>query len=81
MPRTQLSSHVPVTAADIVGFARLGAAGVGEEEVRQEDVIVHNLEINYGMGDKNPIDYCHFFKDWRSFEKFHIPAEKVRQSD
>eukprot|EP00300_Choanocystis_sp_HF-7_P006992 c15025_g1_i2.p1 GENE.c15025_g1_i2~~c15025_g1_i2.p1 ORF type:complete len:219 (+),score=45.03 c15025_g1_i2:272-928(+) len=80
VPRENISTHTTVTAQDIVDHIRStdrNGMSYGSLNLRVEDIIVHNLEINYGMRDKNPIDFCHFFKDWRSRDKFPIPKEKV----
>ena len=51
-------------------------------KLSEKDEIVHNMEINYGLKDRqgvaiNPVDSCYFFEDWISNEKFHIDKEEV----
>lgn len=42
-----------------------------------DDIIVHNLKIDFAMKDKNPVDHVSFFSEFNSTESFKIPKEKV----
>ncbi len=60
-----------VTAADIAAQAS------AEAKLTADDLIVHNLKINYAMRDKNPVDNVSFFQDWNDTESRKIPRNKV----
>ena len=42
-----------------------------------DDIVVHNLKIDFAMKEKNPVDHVSFFSDFKSAESFKIPKEKV----
>nr|WCZ58536.1 dNTP triphosphohydrolase SAMHD1 [Andalucia godoyi] len=43
-----------------------------------EDLIVHNLKIDYAMKDRNPVDSIHFFSDpFENRKSISIPKHKV----
>ena len=62
-----------VTPADVVSCQD----AKGGVQLRPEDVIVHNLKIDWTSKNKNPVDSINFFQDYDSMEKFAIPREKV----
>lgn len=45
--------------------------------LKPDDVLVHNLKIDWAMKSKNPVDMISFYHNYDSCEKFHIPKEKV----
>eukprot|EP01103_Thecamoeba_quadrilineata_P014178 TRINITY_DN4153_c0_g1_i1.p1 TRINITY_DN4153_c0_g1~~TRINITY_DN4153_c0_g1_i1.p1 ORF type:complete len:473 (+),score=37.58 TRINITY_DN4153_c0_g1_i1:83-1501(+) len=45
--------------------------------LREADIILHKLQLNYAMENKNPVDNVHFFSKWDGTESFSIPREKV----
>jgi hypothetical protein len=77
VPSDRLREHTKVTEADILRL------NVGHPvKLNEKDVIIHNMEINYGLKDRqnvaiNPVDSCYFFEDWTSEEKFHIDKEEA----
>eukprot|EP01027_Heterolobosea_sp_BB2_P018252 GEZU01025740.1.p1 GENE.GEZU01025740.1~~GEZU01025740.1.p1 ORF type:complete len:454 (+),score=124.60 GEZU01025740.1:114-1475(+) len=42
-----------------------------------DDLIIHDLRINYALKDKNPVDHVHFFKNWDDTASFSIKKEQV----
>ena len=38
---------------------------------------MQNVKIDYAMKDKNPLDLCHFYEDFRDEKSFKISIEKV----
>ncbi|KAJ3288166.1 SAM domain and HD [Borealophlyctis nickersoniae] len=45
--------------------------------LRESDVIVEWLRLNYAMGPRNPVDSISFFSKWESSKKFHIKRENI----
>eukprot|EP00299_Pterocystis_sp_00344_P007860 c273_g1_i1.p1 GENE.c273_g1_i1~~c273_g1_i1.p1 ORF type:complete len:535 (+),score=98.86 c273_g1_i1:30-1607(+) len=75
VPSNQLKMRRIITPDDIMQYHR-------GSHLKLEDVIVHNMEINYGLKDDygnaiNPLDKCNFFRDWHSTQEFPIRKEKV----
>lgn len=70
-----LCSHVQmpkVRAAEIATHNR-----DANLRLTKDDIIVHDLKLNYGMGDANPVDSCLFYRDASAPDSFHIPRDKV----
>ncbi len=63
-----------VKPEDVVNFQDKAKTGV---ELRPDDIVIHNMKIDWSMKDKNPVDSVFFFQDARSTEKFHIDSEQV----
>lgn len=76
VPSARLPAWRDVTPEDIVACQDAGNSSV-PWGLRPEDVIVHNLKIDWAMKNKNPVDQIHFYHDYSSLEKFSIPKEKV----
>ena len=75
IPKDMLRNYRKVTAADVAGCQEVGKAnGV---QLRPEDLIVHNMKIDFCMKEKNPVDKVFFFQGLESTEKFTIQKEKV----
>ena len=45
--------------------------------LKPEDIIVHNLKIDYSMKNKNPVDSVNFFQEYHDTNSFHIDKTKV----
>jgi len=74
VPVGRLQGWKDVTPADVTGCQDGSLAG----GLRPEDVIVHNLKVDYAMSrGRNPVDCVHFYQDYGSSDKFPIPKEKV----
>jgi len=77
VPSERLREHSRVTVDEIL------ARNAGQPvKLREDDIIVHNMEINYGLKDRhgnsiNPVDSCDFFEDWSSNDKFRIDKDEV----
>jgi hypothetical protein len=77
VPSTRLQDKwKDVTPEDIVACQDAGNSAV-PHGLRPEDVIVHNLKIDWAMKSKNPVDSINFYQDFESTQKFQIPKAKV----
>ena len=78
VPTERLRNWRKVEAEDIVSCQLKNKAnGV---ELRPDDIVIHNMKIDWAMKDKNPVDSVYFFQNYRDSavgDKFHIPKEKV----
>ena len=63
-----------VRAADIVCC---GSSNYGE--LREDDIIVQNLRMNYAMGDRNPVDRVQFYNSSDFGSSFSIPPQEVSE--
>lgn len=73
VPGERLANWKAVTPADVVSCQD----AQGGVQLRPEDVIVHNLKIDWTSKNENPVNSIKFFRDYDSTEKFAIPKEKV----
>ena len=73
VPSERLDRWVDVKPQDIVSCQD----AKGGRKLVAEDIIVHNLKIDWAMKNKNPVDSVHFYQDYSSDTKFTIPKEKV----
>jgi HD superfamily phosphohydrolase len=76
VPSERLSRWKDVRPEEIVACQDAGNSAV-PGGLRPEDIIVHNLKIDWAMKAKNPVDSVHFYQDYGSDTKFSIPKEKV----
>jgi HD superfamily phosphohydrolase len=73
VPGERLAHWKAVTPADVVSCQD----PQGGVQLRPEDVIVHNLKIDWTSKNENPVNSIKFFRDYDSTDKFAIPKEKV----
>ncbi|KAJ3035053.1 SAM domain and HD [Rhizophlyctis rosea] len=69
-PSRKIKEEV-ITPRAIVGWQKDG------EGIREEDVIVEWLTLNYAMGPSNPVDSVNFFKKWDLKQKFPVKQWEV----
>ena len=76
VPPERMKQWKDVTPTDIVSCQDAGNSAV-PGGLRAEDIIVHNLKIDWAMKAKNPVDSVHFYQDYASDAKFTIAKDKV----
>lgn len=64
VPSSRLARWTDVTPADIVACQGASGAGWVAGGLRPEDVVVHNLKIDWAKGAKNPVDHVSFYDDY-----------------
>ncbi|CAI9752652.1 unnamed protein product [Fraxinus pennsylvanica] len=72
VPKEKLENFKNVTAQDIICSQKSGGV-----TLREEDVVVSNVRIDFTRGRNNPLESIKFFKDYESEEKFSIPDSGV----
>jgi len=60
-----------MTPKDVVACAGPGMT------LHENDIIIDQLQLNYAMKDKNPVDNVHFFTKWGSSDAFTLRKEEV----
>ncbi|XP_020523118.1 deoxynucleoside triphosphate triphosphohydrolase SAMHD1 homolog isoform X2 [Amborella trichopoda] len=72
VPKDQVEHFKDITPQDIVCSQKsVGAI------LREEDVAVSNVKIDFTRGNQNPLASIHFFTDYESEEKLTIPNERI----
>lgn len=64
-------SHMKVTEETI-----LDHQDSNFKNLTKEDIIVHDLKINYAMKDRNPVDYCKFYRSGTE-KSFYLQKDPV----
>ena len=73
-PGGDIPNFKPVTEADITSCQGDNAVPGG---LKPEDIVVHNMKIDYSMKNKNPVDSVNFFQEYPDKHCFHIDKSKV----
>uniref|UniRef100_A0A7N0ZW44 HD domain-containing protein n=1 Tax=Kalanchoe fedtschenkoi TaxID=63787 RepID=A0A7N0ZW44_KALFE len=71
VPVEQLENFKDVTAQDIVCSQKGGVA------IKEDDIAVSNIKIDFTRGKHNPLESIKFFKDFESDDKFPIPKDRI----
>jgi len=74
VPEEDIPNFKPVTEADITSCQGDNAVPGG---LKPEDIVVHNMKIDYSMKNKNPVDSVNFFQEYPDKHCFHIDKSKV----
>lgn len=75
VPEPELQCWPAVKPAEIVAYQDAGRMGV---DLREDDVIVQNMKVDFGSKNKNPVDKVHFYSDFHDEpHKFQIEREQV----
>lgn len=64
---------IDVTSRDLVECLPEG----GAVKVDEKDIIVQNLKIDFGRGNKNPVDSVHFYEGRAAGRKFPVKSDKI----
>mmetsp|Transcript_31417 Transcript_31417/g.52770 ORF Transcript_31417/g.52770 Transcript_31417/m.52770 type:complete len:522 (-) Transcript_31417:111-1676(-) len=75
VPKDKLENYKNVTPEDILACQNPDGAISGG--LKPDDIIVHNLKIDYCKGGRNPLDLTRFFRNYSDTASHHYPAEKV----
>jgi len=71
IPAELAKNFKPITEMDIISLQK------ATYNLKPEDIIIHNLNLDYAMKDKNPVDNVHFFSNWNDTDYFSIPKQNV----
>ena len=74
VPEEDIPAFKPVTELDITSCQGDNNVPGG---LKPEDIIIHNLKIDYSMKNKNPVDSVNFFQEYHDTRSFHIDKNKV----
>jgi len=74
VPEHDIPNFTPVCETDITTCQGDNNVPGG---LRPEDIVVHNMKIDYAMKNKNPVDSVFFFQDYGDKNCFHIDKSKV----
>uniref|UniRef100_A0A2P2IPZ0 Deoxynucleoside triphosphate triphosphohydrolase SAMHD1 homolog n=1 Tax=Rhizophora mucronata TaxID=61149 RepID=A0A2P2IPZ0_RHIMU len=74
VPKEKLEHFKEVTPQDIICSQNTGGV-----TLKEEDIAVVNVKIDFTHGKENPLQRVKFFKDYESDEKFIIPDHRISQ--
>ncbi len=74
VPEEDIPDFKPVTEVDITSCQGDNTIPGG---LKPEDIVVHNMKIDYSMKNKNPVDSVNFFQEYPDKHCFHIDKSKV----
>ena len=74
VPEDIIPNFKPVTEVDITSCQGDNAIPGG---LKPDDIVVHNMKIDYSMKSKNPVDSVNFFQEYHDTHSFHIDKSKV----
>lgn len=64
---------VNVTSKDVMECMPDGLA----VDIKEGEIIAQNLKIDFGRGNRNPVDSVHFYEGRESDEKFPVKSDKI----
>jgi len=73
VPPERIPQYTNISAEDISTCQDTNS----EINLVPDDIIVHNMKIDWGMKVQNPVDFVHFYADYDSNDKFSIPKSQV----
>jgi hypothetical protein len=72
-----LSPEQAVHAVKAATPENIASCADASSPLNADDIIVHQLKINYAMKDKNPVDSVGFYNGNDDTTPFHLPKSKV----